>query len=90
MTTVTIQLLPESAEKLRQKASLFGKTLEGYLQELLQQEALAANDPALAATAPPSSVEELDRCLDELSADLPALPRLPADLSRGDLYGEHD
>jgi hypothetical protein len=32
----------------------------------------------------------LNRWLDELADGLPALPQLPADFSRGDLYDDHD
>jgi hypothetical protein len=90
MTTVTIQLAPGTEEKLREKASLRGKSLESYIQELIQEEALATNGTAPGLAATRLSVAELDRSLDELSADLPSLPRLPSSLSRADIYGQHD
>ena len=41
-------------------------------------------------TASLPSVAALDRWLDELSAELPDAPPLPADFSRDDLYDDHD
>jgi hypothetical protein len=44
----------------------------------------------LAPSKPSPSPDELDRWLEELSAGLDHLPRLPADFSRADLYDDHD
>lgn len=90
MTTVTIELAPGTEEKLREKASLHGKSLESYIQELIQAEALGANGAAAGLGVTGISVVELDLSLDQLSADLPPLPQLPASLPRADIYGEHE
>jgi hypothetical protein len=55
-------------------------TLRGNLPAWVQRP-----EPATNITA-----EEFDRLLDEFSAGLPALPSLPNDFSRVDIYGEHD
>jgi non-ribosomal peptide synthetase component E (peptide arylation enzyme) len=86
MTTVSIRLPQVTAEKLRERASRLGKSLETYLQDLAQENAAV---PAVNVDGAPS-LAELDRVLDELAADLPTLPRLPDGFSRADIYAEHD
>jgi hypothetical protein len=39
MTTVTLQLKPETEQKLRERADHAGQTLEAYLQQLAEREA---------------------------------------------------
>jgi hypothetical protein len=39
---------------------------------------------------PDVTAEDFDHLLDEFSADLPALPCLPAGFLRAEIYGEHD
>jgi hypothetical protein len=90
MSRVTIELPTGTEQKLREKASLHGKSLEFYLQELLQRDALGANGAALPLAQGELSLEELDRLLDELSQTPAVLPSLPADFSRKDIYAEHD
>ena len=90
MSRVTIELPPGTEQKLREKASLHGKSLEFYLQELLQQDPLGANGAAVPLAQAELSLEELDRLLDALSQTPTVLPSLPADFSRKDIYAEHD
>jgi hypothetical protein len=90
MASVTLHLAQDMEQKLREKASRKGQTLEAYLEQLAQEEAQAGNGTAPIATAEaPLSDEEFDRLLDELSEG-PALPHLPADFSRADIYADHD
>jgi hypothetical protein len=49
MASITIQLRPETEQKLRQQASLRGESLETYLQQLIEREVATAN-----GTAPPA------------------------------------
>ena len=90
MSRATIELAPATEQKLREKAALHGKSLEFYLQELLQQDALGANGAAVPLAQAELSLEELDRLLDALSQTPTVLPSLPADFSRKDIYAEHD
>lgn len=83
MATITLQLPPDAEQALREKAARTGLTVEAYLQQLVAREAAAAGP------ADELSAAELDRLLDELAAG-PALPPLPADFSRVDIYGAHD
>lgn len=43
MTTITLQLEPNTVEKLQEKARLRGQTLEAYLQQLAQEKAYATS-----------------------------------------------
>jgi len=43
MSTVTVELPPDTEKKLRQRASLQGQTLEVFLRELAEREAAATN-----------------------------------------------
>ena len=90
MSRVTIELPPGTEQTLREKASWHGKSLESYLQELAQRDALAANGTVLPLADGELPLEELDKLLDEL-AEPPALSAsLPADFARKDIYADHD
>ena len=43
MANITLQLRPETEQKLREKATLRGQTLEAYLQQLAEREAASSN-----------------------------------------------
>jgi hypothetical protein len=91
MLKVTLRLHSDIERALREKARLSGLSLETYLQELAERDAAGGNgSPPSPPTAEAQSLDEFERQLDELSAGLPALPILPAALSRADVYGEHD
>lgn len=89
--TVTLTLAPDTERRLRERAAESGLTLEAYLQRIVERET-SGTDGAATASGPrqPPSLEEFDRLLDELSEGLPALPLLPADFSRADVYTDHD
>jgi hypothetical protein len=81
---MTIELDENTArmlDTLRTKASARQMPLHTYLQWLLH----AGDTPGASVDL---SVADFDRLLDELSS--PALPTLPADFSRRDIYAEHD
>jgi len=88
MNKVTIQLHAGTEQKLRERAALWGISLEDYLQELAQRD--AANGTVLSLEKGKLPLDEFDRLLEEISEGLPALPSLPADFSRKDIYGDHD
>ena len=49
------------------------------------------DEPAGSATANAQlTTEEFDRLLEEMSEDTAALPSLPHDFCRGDIYADHD
>jgi hypothetical protein len=83
MASVTLHLSGETERKLRERATHFGQTLEGYLEQLAEQEA------ATPGWGPMLPEGEFERLLEELSAG-PALPHLLADFSRADVYADHD
>ena len=56
------------------------------VQEYLRTHLVGADAPVTEQVAP----ADVDRWLDEISAGLTALPRLPDNLSRDDIYDEHD
>jgi hypothetical protein len=87
MTNVTLHVRLETEQRLREKASRRGQTLEAYLEQLAEREAEAGAPPAEYGGQLTDS--EFDRLLDELSGG-PRLPHLPADFSRADIYSDHD
>jgi hypothetical protein len=90
MSTVNVQLGPDTEKRLREKANRRGLTLEAYLQQLAEHDATGLNGAGQATAAEPDlSDEEFERLLDELS-DGPPLPHLPANFSRADIYADHD
>jgi hypothetical protein len=85
--TVTLNLSPEIARRLQDKAAQSGQTLQAYLERLAEHDAGGSKGPA--ALPPDLADEEWDRLLDELAAG-PTLPHLPPDFSRADVYADHD
>src|SRR5947209_96957 len=83
---VQLNLAPETARVLRENASRTGRTLEALLEQIADREARSID--RLPDTGPPDD-GAFERGLDELAEGLTALPRLPADFSRADIYGEH-
>src|SRR5947209_14034482 len=64
MASVTIQLRPETEQKLRQRAGRRGASLESYLQELAEREA-AADGTGVPAEQRLPSFEEMTAPLAE-------------------------
>ena len=87
--SITLNLPPETEQRLREKAAKHGQTVEAYLEGLAREETRSRNGTNLPST-PPLDPAEFDRQLDELSRGLPPLPPLPADFSRADLYADHE
>jgi hypothetical protein len=85
--TVTITLPPDVMRLLEEKAVRSGRTLETYLTLLAERDVRGVD--AFPLVGPQISSEEFDGLLDDLSAG-PALPRLPADFSRADIYADHN
>ena len=81
--TVTLHLSTEAAGRLGDKAAHCNKTLQAYLEELAENESSGLN----AALVPISGLsdEDFERLLDDLAAG-PALPHLPDNFSRTDVY----
>lgn len=75
-----IELEERTAAVLRAQAELRDMTLEVFLSRIAE-----AATPV--SSAPPLSVAEMDRSLDELLAESPVLP---AAFSRSDIYNDHD
>ena len=63
MSQVTIQLPQATEEKLREKACIRRKSLESYLEDLAQKDALGANDTELLPNQEVLSLDEFDRLL---------------------------
>jgi hypothetical protein len=98
MSTVTVQLTPDTEQKLRSQASELGQTLEAYLGQLAER--AVANGTTVARSGdseelprylsdPRPTRAELERLLGELVVG-PPLPILPTDFSRADIYDDHD
>jgi hypothetical protein len=87
MSNLSIELPAETKEKLVEKASRQGKSVESYARGVLEADAQRPNDPLAPARFEP---QEFKRLLAELSAGLPPLPPLSADFGRADIYDDHD
>lgn len=81
--TTTIELDRQTAEALTAQAQAMGLSLETYLRRLSQVAVFSPSNGTV-------SLDDFDRYLDELAADLPRLAPLPADFSRADIYRNHD
>lgn len=82
MPHATITLDEETARALAEFAAVLGMPVD----EFLRRQFLGANGTA----ATNADTAAFDRWLDEISDGLPLLPRLPRQLTREDIYGEHD
>ena len=76
---ITLELNPQTAEKISALAAASGMTVDAYLQSLLPS---SAN-----GSTPKLSLAELESLLNQHAFDGPTLP---SDFSRADIYGEHD
>ncbi len=98
MSTVAVELAPDTERKLRHQANQVGQTLEAYLQRLAERAVVngttiapgeeSAEQPKYISDPNPTPAE-FERLLGDLAAG-PALPVLPADFSRADIYDDHD
>jgi hypothetical protein len=98
MSTVTVQLAPDTEWKLRQQANQVGQTLEAYLERLAERAVANGTTAAHGVESleqpryisdPRPSQAEFERLLGDLATG-PSLPVLPADFSRADIYDDHD
>ena len=89
-TTVTLdEHAAEALEKLRGQAAALGIPFDRYLTELAGSGERKSN--SVAGRSPHHlSQTEFRQWLTDLSAGMPALPPIPADFSRADLYDDHD
>jgi hypothetical protein len=90
MATILIDLQPGEEKVLRQKASAHGTTLESYILELVQREALTSSGSGVQQDPASLSLAEFDEVLDELAGVVRGAPSLPIDFSRTDIYADHD
>jgi hypothetical protein len=82
--SITLELRPELETKVKAQAEARGLPVERYLQSVIEA-------AALSPSAPPLTLEEQERLLDELENGLSHVPALPEDaFSRAGIYVEHD
>jgi len=78
MAPSTIQLDPQTAKALAERAAAAGLSIPDYLKR------------HFATGNGQDGVDDPDRWLDELTEGLPDLPPLPRDFSSNDIYADHD
>jgi hypothetical protein len=86
---MTLDLSADSERKFREMAAQLSLSPEAYVELLLSNDELSRD---AAQFSPPEelTVEEFDRILDEMSEGLPPLPSVSGNLSREDIYYDHD
>jgi len=95
MSTVTVQLDPDTERKLRRQANQSGQTLEAYLEQLTEKAATNgatdqnSEEQPRNTPDPRPSQAEFERLLRDLASGRP-LPVFPANFSRADIYEDHD
>ena len=89
-TTVTLdEHAAQALEKLRRQAAALGIPFDRYLTDLAGTG--ERNSNSVADRSPHHlSQAEFRQWLTDVSAGMPALPPLPVDFSRADLYDDHD
>jgi hypothetical protein len=78
MAPSTIQLDPQTAKALAERAAAAGLSIPDYLK----MHFVTGNGQ--------DGVDDPDRWLDELTEGMPELPPLPRDFSSKDIYADHD
>jgi hypothetical protein len=93
---LTVNLPDELERRLRERASRQGRPVEQYVLGLIEQDAAAQEqgrdvEPSIPQPVQASALSdnEFEQLLDSLASG-PALPHLPADFSRADIYDGHD
>jgi hypothetical protein len=88
MSNITIQLDATAEQKLREKARLRGQTLEGYLQQLAEDDAQTANGAATPPTPQTTEAEATARWIQAWQAWAANHPSVPVavDDSRESIY----
>jgi hypothetical protein len=88
MTTVTIQLHPETEKWLRQRVSRLGMSLEAYVQELAERAAMEEANQGPAPTPPTHPVLSPEEWVAEWRALVESQPIRPVilDDSRASFY----
>ncbi len=83
---VNLRMDPNTLKALRAQAKARGVSLKTYLQRLA-----TGAGKGKATVKRTQSGEEFEKMLDKFFAEHPeALPALPADFSRADIYHDHD
>jgi predicted transcriptional regulator len=90
MSTITLELPPETERKLRERAEREGQTVEMLVRDLVMEvaEAVAPLRPRF-ISEPKLTDEEFKQWLADIAANEPGEP-LPPDFSREDIYIDHD
>jgi hypothetical protein len=83
---LTLHLTDEIERRLRERASREGRPVEAYVLDLIERHAATTPAPGIGMVLPD---DEFELLLGGLSSG-PALPHLPADFSRDDIYADHD
>lgn len=94
--SLTIHLPDDLERRLRSLADREGRSIEQYVLNLIERDAAgpegrrASEDSGTQpGEAPELTDVEFESLLDELASG-PPLPHMPADISRADIYAEHD
>jgi hypothetical protein len=91
MSTIIVQVTPDTERKLRHQAKQAGETLEAYVGRLAERAVDGACQKAQERyiSDPRPTNADFEKLLGDLALGQ-SLPVLPADFSRADIYDDHD
>ena len=90
MSTITLQLPPETERKLRDRADESGQTVEALVRDLVVEAAeTQAPRKARFMSEPKLTREQFRKLVDRIAASTPGTP-LPRDFSREDIYPDDE
>lgn len=90
MSTITLQLPPETERTLRDRADASGRSVEALVCDLVAEAVETPPPPKPRFMSEPKLTgDEFKTWLEDIAANEPNEP-LPPDFSRADIYNDHD
>jgi len=88
MSTITLQLPPETERILRDRAEQAGQSMESLVRDIVVESVEVRRQPRF-ISEPKLTDAEFEAWVEEVASGAPGAP-LPPDFSREDIYIDHD